>query len=198
MLEARGISFAYHNDYTLYSDLSLQVSLGERVALCAPSGFGKTTLCRILAGYLRPSKGEVLVGGKPLPMRGVCPVQLIGQHPETMVDPRQSMERMLAEAGNISEEILFNLGIREQWRRRHAHELSGGELQRFCIARALACAPRYVVADESTAMFDAVTQACVWRFLMRYCEENGIGLVFVSHSPDLVARVATRSIELSR
>ena len=196
MLEARGISFAYHGAYTLYSGLSLQVSPGERVALCAPSGFGKTTLCRILAGYLSPLKGEVLVDGKPLPMRGVCPVQLIGQHPETMVDPRQTMERMLAEAEDVSDGILSNLGIREQWRHRYAHELSGGELQRFCIARALACAPRYVVADECSVAFDAVTQARIWHFLMEWCERKGIGLVFVSHSPELVEKVATRKLDL--
>ena len=113
-----------------------------------------------------------------------------------MVDPRQTMDSMLAEAGDTPSELLLGLGIRPEWRRRHAHELSGGELQRFCIARALACAPRYLVADESTAMFDAVTQARVWRFLMRWCEKNGTGLVFVSHSPELIGHVATRTIML--
>ena len=159
MLEAKDISFAYSGGRVLYDGLSLQIAPGERVALCAPSGFGKTTLCRILAGYLKPTAGSVMVDGSPLPLRGMCPVQLIGQHPENMVDPRQTMDSMLAEAGDTPSELLLGLGIRPEWRRRHAHELSGGELQRFCIARALACAPRYLVADESTAMFDAVTQA---------------------------------------
>lgn len=196
MLEAKDISFAYSGGRVLYDGLSLQIAPGERVALCAPSGFGKTTLCRILAGYLKPTAGNVMVDGSPLPLRGMCPVQLIGQHPENMVDPRQTMDSMLAEAGDTPSELLSGLGIRPEWRRRHAHELSGGELQRFCIARALACAPRYLVADESTAMFDAVTQARVWRFLMRWCEENGAGLVFVSHSPELIDHVATRTIML--
>ncbi len=196
MLEARDISFAYRDGYTLYSGLSLQVEPGDRVALCAPSGAGKTTLCRILAGYLCPNSGSVIVDGAPLPTRGMCPVQLIGQHPERMVDPRQTMERMLAEAGGASDEILTGLGIQPSWRRRHAHELSGGELQRFCIVRALACAPRYLIADEMTAMFDAVTQAQVWRFLMQWCDARGVGLVFVSHSPELVERIATRKIAL--
>ena len=196
MLEAKDISFAYSGGRVLYDGLSLQVAPGERVALCAPSGFGKTTLCRILAGYLKPTAGSVMADGSPLPLRGMCPVQLIGQHPENMVDPRQTMDGMLVEAGDMPSELLLGLGIRPEWRRRHAHELSGGELQRFCIARALACAPRYLVADESTAMFDAVTQARVWRFLMRWCEENGTGLVFVSHSPELICHVATRTIML--
>ena len=128
MLEAKDISFAYSGGRVLYDGLSLQIAPGERVALCAPSGFGKTTLCRILAGYLKPTAGNVMVDGSPLPLRGMCPVQLIGQHPENMVDPRQTMDSMLAEAGDTPSELLSGLGIRPEWRRRHAHELSGGEL----------------------------------------------------------------------
>ena len=112
MLEAKDISFAYSGGRVLYDGLSLQIASGERVALCAPSGFGKTTLCRILAGYLKPTAGSVMVDGSPLPLRGMCPVQLIGQHPENMVDPRQTMDSMLAEAGDTPSELLSGLGIR--------------------------------------------------------------------------------------
>ena len=81
MLEARGITYAYPGARTpLYRDFDLAVGPDERVALSAPSGFGKTTLCRMLAGYDRPQKGEILVDGAPLPKRGTCPVQLILQH----------------------------------------------------------------------------------------------------------------------
>ena len=121
MLEAKDISFAYSGGRVLYDGLSLQIAPGERIALCAPSGFGKTTLCRILAGYLKPTAGSVMVDGSPLPLRGMCPVQLIGQHPENMVDPRQAMDSMLAEAGDTPSELLSGLGIRPEWRRRHAH-----------------------------------------------------------------------------
>ena len=196
MLEAKGISFSYPGSYTLYNNLNFTLYPSERVAICAPSGFGKTTLCRILSGYLQPNEGCVLVDGKLLPLRGVCPVQLIGQHPENMVDPRQTMDRVLAEAGDVPRDILEGLGVQPKWLSRHAHELSGGELQRFCIARALACAPRYLIADECTAMFDAVTQAQVWRFLIDWCTQNEVGLAFVSHSPDLVEKVATRKVVL--
>lgn len=120
MLEAKDISFAYSGGRVLYDGLSLQIAPGERVALCAPSGFGKTTLCRILAGYLKPTAGSVMVDGSPLPLRGMCPVQLIGQHPENMVDPRQTMDSMLAEAGDTPSELLSGLGIRPEWRCRHA------------------------------------------------------------------------------
>ena len=196
MLEARDITFGYPGAKPLYSGFSLQVEPGERVALQAPSGFGKTTLCRVLAGFERPQAGEVLLDGQPLPRRGVCPVQLIQQHPEQAVDPRLRMRKTLAEAGDVPQELLDNLGIREEWMQRYPHELSGGELQRFCIARALAANPRYLVADEVSTMLDALTQAQIWRFLMDETSRRGIGLVFVSHSPALTDRIATRVVRL--
>ena len=79
---------------------------------------------------------------------------------------------------------------------RRPHELSGGELMRLAMVRALACQPRYLVADESTAMLDAVTQAELWQVLMGLQERDGWGLALVSHSPALLSRVATRTFAL--
>lgn len=197
MLEARNISFGYSKSNLLYTNLNLSILPGERVALTAPSGFGKTTLCQILAGYLQPTSGEVLVDGQPLPKRGVCPVQMIWQHPEQVLDPRMRMRDSLAEAGDVSQELLDDLGIRPEWMTRFPHELSGGEMQRFCIARALASNPRYLICDETSTMLDAVTQAHIWHVLVRYAEEHEIGMVFVSHSPALTQRIATRILPLA-
>ena len=195
MLEVRDLSFGYGKK-PLYEGFNLAVESNERVALRAPSGFGKTTLCRLLAGYEQPSAGNVLGDGDPLPKRGVCPVQMIWQHPETAVDPRMRMEQTLAEAGGASDELLNALGIQDRWLSRYPHELSGGELQRFCIARAFAVHPRYLIADEVSTMLDAVTQAQIWRFLISETQARDIGLVFVSHSPALTERAATRMVDL--
>lgn len=196
MLEARDITFGYAKGAPIYEGFSLSVEPGERVALLAPSGFGKTTLCRLLAGYEKPQAGEVLCDGEPLPESGVCPVQLIGQHPELAVDPRLRMERTLAEAGEVDSALLDALGICAEWLRRYPHELSGGELQRFCIARAVATRPRYLIADEVSTMLDALTQAQIWHFLLDWQRESGAGIVLVSHSPALVGRLATRMVAL--
>ncbi|GAA6489712.1 ABC transporter ATP-binding protein [Gordonibacter urolithinfaciens] len=197
MLEARGITYAYPGGARpLYQGFDLAVAPDERVALCAPSGFGKTTLCRLLAGYERSQAGEILVDDAPLPRRGACPVQMIWQHPEAAVDPRMRMGATLAEAGEVPLRLLDDLGIQKRWLSRYPHELSGGELQRFCIARALAANPRYLVADEVSTMLDAVTQAQIWRFLVDETARRGIGVVFVSHSPALTERVATRAVRL--
>jgi peptide/nickel transport system ATP-binding protein len=103
---------------------------------------------------------------------------------------------VLDEGGTVTSQLREELGIRDEWLARHPHELSGGELQRFCIARALAAGPRYLIADEISTMLDAVTQARIWQTLLSACEARSIGLVFVSHSPALTRRLATRTIEL--
>lgn len=197
MLEARSISFGYGNGRLVLQDFNLRVTPGERVALVAPSGFGKSTACRLLAGYERPASGEVLADGKPLPRKGACPVQLIQQHPELAVDPRRRMESTLLEAGEIQPELVRRFGIRSEWMSRFPHELSGGELQRFCIVRALMANPRYLIADEISTMLDAVTQAQIWHALIDEAQRHDMGMVLVSHSPALTERVATRVVQLA-
>ena len=203
-LEARDISFRYPCGRELYRGLSLSVEPGERVALTAPSGRGKTTLCQLLAGYLEPASGCVLADGEPVRpvarLRGeASPVQLLPQHPELAFDSRVRLGRSLGEVAGAGEacaradELLGSFGVREEWL---PHELSGGELMRLAMVRALSVRPRYLIADESTAMLDAVTQAELWHVLMGLQERDGWGLVLVSHSPALVGRVATRRVEL--
>lgn len=201
MLELCDITYTYPDAKTpTLTGVTLQVAPGERVALNAPSGFGKTTLCKVAAGFLRPHTGEVLVDGSPLPKRGACSVQMIFQHPELAVDPRMRLRKTLSEATKDQGErdrLCSALGIRPTWLNRYPHELSGGELQRICIARALAVHPRYLVADEISTMLDAITQADLWQFLLQETREREMGLLFVSHSPALTERIATRVIDLS-
>ena len=144
-LEARDISFKYGKGTRQILDhVNLAVEPGESVGIMAPSGYGKTTLCKILAGYERPDSGEVLVDGMPvLELRGYCPVQMVWQHPELSVNPKRRLSTVLEEGDwtfeNPSERarIEAGLGIRDEWKDRFPVEVSGGELQRFCIARAL-------------------------------------------------------------
>ncbi|MBE6468570.1 MAG: ATP-binding cassette domain-containing protein [Coriobacteriaceae bacterium] len=197
-LEATDITFGYPGARPLFEGVALSVAAGERVALSAPSGFGKTTLCRILSGYIEPQTGSVFVDGRPLPRRGARPVQLLWQHPEQAFDPRLRMARSLAEAGEVGGErcraLRERFGVREAWLSRLPHELSGGELMRCCMVRALMVGPRYLVADEATAMLDAITQAELWRALLEDVDREDMGLVMVSHSPSLVEHVATRTV----
>lgn len=95
-----------------------------------------------------------------------------------------------------SKELLERLGIRSEWCGRFPHELSGGELQRFCIARALLANPRYLVADEISTMLDALTQAQIWTAILDEACRRRLGIVFTTHSTALAQRLATREVAL--
>ena len=239
LLRAVGLSFAYGSQSPLFAGLDLEVRAGERVALLGPSGVGKTTLCRLLAGILEPSEGSVRLGAyepcggcgpavvprgsrkhrdsveslgsrkphgsvecsgsrKPRGPRGPRPVQLISQHPERAFDPRMRMRDSLGEAGDVdgglARELRNRFGVRDEWLDRLPHELSGGELMRCCLVRALMAQPDVLICDESTAMLDLVTQAELWRVIIELQDRCGFGLLFVSHSGALVRRIATRRV----
>ena len=197
ILEARDISFSYERKGAeLFSNIKFKVENNERVWVPGPSGYGKTTLCKILAGYLEPCKGQILLDGKPLPKKGYCPVQMIWQHPERAVNPRLKMENILSDGGQVENRIIEELGIEEDWLNRYPQELSGGELQRFCIARALGKETRFLIADEISTMLDLITQSQIWNFLLEEVGRRRIGLVVVSHSGELLERVCTRIVDL--
>lgn len=198
ILEAKNITFQYGKDTEyILNDFSLRIGSRERVGIVAPSGFGKTTFCKILAGYEKPDRGEVLLDGKPLDSYGrYCPVQMIWQHPEQAVNPRLRMREVLKEGDSIEEYIIQGLGIEEDWKNRFPAEISGGEMQRFCIARALGKRTRFLLADEISTMLDLITQSQIWNFLMEEVERREIGLLAVSHSMPLLESVCTRICNL--
>ena len=198
ILEAKNLSFRYEESgRKILDQFSLQVDSSERVGILAPSGFGKTTLCKILAGYEEPETGTVLMDGKSLySYKGYCPVQMIWQHPEQAVNPRLRMRNVFEEGDQVETELIKKLGIEPDWMNRFPTELSGGELERFCIARALGKRTRFLLADEISTMLDLITQSQIWHFLMEETQRRGIGMIVVSHSPELVEKVCTRVVEL--
>lgn len=197
-LEAKNLCFRYSEKSPwILNDISLTVSAGERVGIVGPSGCGKSTLAKILSGYERPNSGELFYNGKPLPDKGYCPVQMIYQHPELSVNPRWKMAKILNEAWNPDEKLLEKMGIEKAWLTRWPSELSGGELQRFCIARALSPQTNILVCDEITTMLDVITQAQVWNVLIDIAEERKMGMVVITHNIALANRVCTRIVEVA-
>ena len=195
ILEARDVTFYYpgRRKTPILEKFSMTVEDGERVGLKAPRGRGKTTLCRLLAGYEKPAKGQVLLDGRPVrEYRGVCPVQMVWQHPETVVDPLLTLGKTLNEAGAVEQHLLDALHIEPGWLTRYPSELSGGELQRFCLARALNPEVRFLLCDEISAMLDLVTQAQIWKFLLEEAQRRGLGMLVVSHDEALLEKVCTR------
>lgn len=196
-LEAKDVSFSYTaRSPRVLESVTFAVEEGERVGVIAPSGYGKSTFVKLLAGYERPTRGQVLLGGQPVSRTGRSPVQLVNQHPEQAVNPRWRMRRVLAEAEQLREEVLEGMGIEDQWLDRFPRELSGGELQRFSVARALCPGTRFLLADEISTMLDVVTQAQIWQHVLDECERRGIGLVTITHNQHLAARVCSRLVDL--
>lgn len=197
-LEAKNISFRYERRQPwVLENCSLSVERGERLALFAPSGYGKTTLAMILSGYLQPTEGEVLLDGKPLPKKGICPVQLIYQHPEKAINPRWRLRKVLEESGELREDVLAAFGIERAWLDRFPRELSGGELQRFCVARALMSGADFLICDEISTMLDVITQAQIWNTVLDEAKKRNMGIIAVTHNHHLANRIADRVFDLS-
>lgn len=163
--------------------------LGEVIGLSGYSGCGKTTLSRILAGYIEPREGKVTIANSKLKRNAFRPVQLIYQHPEKAINPRWRMHEVITESYTPSQEILDAFEIREEWLNRWPAELSGGQQQRFCIVRALHPKTRYIIADEMTTMLDAISQAKIWNVFLRICKAREIGVIVVSHEASLLNRI---------
>jgi peptide/nickel transport system ATP-binding protein len=196
-LEANNISFRYAaKDEWVLKNVSLQLEAGERVALVGPSGCGKSTLAKIMSGYIRPIEGEALLDGKHLPTKGFSPVQMVFQHPELSVNPRHKMSRILNEAWNPGKDLLWEMGIEEAWLSRWPSELSGGELQRFCVARVLCPDTKFLICDEISTMLDVITQAQIWRIVLDIAAKNRLGLLVITHNKVLAERVCQRTVYL--
>lgn len=197
MIEAKGVSYRYDRDQWVMKKLNLTVQPGEVVGLYGKSGSGKTTLSKIMAGYLKPMEGHVRIDGEMAPKKGVHPVQLVWQHPEKAINPRWRLGETLREGWEPDDELLRALGIEKAWLKRWPSELSGGELQRICLARALGPSTRYLIADEMTTMLDAITQAQIWHVVLDLVKHRNIGVLAVSHDMDLLEKITTRMIDFN-
>ena len=198
--------------------VSLTVREGESVGIVGPSGSGKSTLARILAGHLPADSGRVILEDEPVPgsWKGADRmrrrrIQLILQDPADALSPRLDVEALVgeplaivgtdeAERRTAVAEALESVGLPStgSFLRAFSHELSGGQLQRLALARALVCQPKILVADEPTAMLDASEQARLLVVLRERQVEMGLGLVLVSHDVASVRKVTDRMVVLDR
>lgn len=193
-LHMEGLGHRYPGGPWLFKDMNLEISPGEIVGIYGPSGSGKSTMAQIISGYMKAVEGNVKIDGKKMSKIAGHPVQLVWQHPEKTLNPRWRMKKSLQESGTPDPELLEALGIRNEWLNRWPSELSGGELQRFCLARALMQDADYLVADEITTMLDAVNQAQIWQALLKLSEKRNLGILAISHDHQLLERVCDRII----
>ncbi|GCD34198.1 ABC transporter ATP-binding protein [Streptomyces chrestomyceticus JCM 4735] len=189
-------------------DVSLRVRPGERVAVVGRSGSGKTTLGRCLAGLHRTYDGEVHLDGVPLPRslrnrtpRQLAAVQYVFQDAHSSFDEHRTLlaqvartavrlrGAMPADAAREAEALLAEVGLREQHFHSRPGRLSGGELQRAALARALLARPRVLVCDEITSGLDTVTRRTVLAVLDRLLRDQpDLALVWITHDLKTAAR----------
>ena len=190
MLEVRQLTIVQEGR-RLWDSVSFQVAAGERQGICAPSGYGKTTLGRVLAQWQTPTSGSVTVGGKSLSKKGYCPVQLVPQHPELTFNPYRTTGESLRDAWSPDAAWFERLAVSPAWLKRRPDELSGGELARIALLRALDPRTRYLIADEVTAQLDPHIQAQVWRVLLEEVKRRELGLIVFSHNKALLEKVCS-------
>jgi len=180
--------------------VDLDVAPGEILGLVGESGSGKTTLGKTILGAFKPTAGRVLYGARDLatlPTRSWGPLrrdlQMIFQDPLSSFNPRFTIESSLAlplrlhgicARASVSGEVaalLKRVGLGPEHASRYPHELSGGQLQRVAVARAISVKPRIIVADEPVSKLDVSVRAQVLNLLKRMNRETGVSLVFITH-----------------
>ena len=185
-LTGRNISFKYSSaSRQILKDVDITIDNKKVLGLFGDSGSGKSSLCKILAGHIKKYEGEVRLDGAEIP-KGFNPVQLIYQHPEKVMNPKWKMYEVLGESWDVPDDLLDDFGIQKSWLNRWPAELSGGELQRFSVLRALNPNTKFLIADEMTTMLDAITQVQIFESVLRIVRKRGMGLLVVSHDKDLM------------
>ncbi|GAA0924300.1 ABC transporter ATP-binding protein [Nonomuraea longicatena] len=211
MLRAHDITVRYGRR-TVLDRVSFDLPPATVVGLGGPSGCGKSTLARVMAMMLRPAGGSLSLDGAPVPgWRQRAPramrtrVALLYQQPRLAVDPKLRLREIIAEPlaaagrepGRLVEELAAEVGLTGDLMRRRPHEVSDGQLQRACLARALTLEPGYLICDEMTTMLDASTQAHLVAVVNAYRDRTGAGVLAVSHDQALLERWADSRAELT-
>lgn len=196
-LKGSNISFKYPSskEYIL-KDIDIQLDNTKITGLVGDSGSGKSTLCKILSGYVNNFEGSVTLDGKELPKKEFCPVQLIFQHPEKVMNPKWKMNAVLEESWMPDDSLLDEFGIQKSWLTRFPQELSGGELQRFSVLRSLNPKTQFIIADEMTTMLDAITQVQIITSVIDIVKKRNMGMLIVSHDMPLVNTICDEVIYL--
>ncbi len=191
------ISFKYPSSKKyILKDIDIYLDNTKVTGLVGDSGSGKSTLCKILSGYVQNFEGRLTLNGEELPKKEFCPVQLIYQHPEKVMNPKWKMADVLGESWEVPDNLLGDFGIQKSWFTRFPQELSGGELQRFSVLRALNPKTKFLIADEMTTMLDAITQVQIIDSVLKIVKERNMGFLLVSHDMDLVNTICDEVIYL--
>ena len=192
--------------------ISLDIWPGETLALVGESGSGKSTIGKTLQQLVDPTSGSIRFDGRELASLDAAgrhqlrqDIQYIFQDPYASLDPRKTVGFSIAEpirthsllSGDKAidqrvAELLVSVGLKPEHASRFPHEFSGGQRQRVCIARALSCNPRLIIADESVSALDVSIQAQIIDLLMQLQAERGLAFLFITHDMAVVEKISHR------
>lgn len=194
-------------DTVAVDGVSFEVGAGETLAIVGQSGSGKSTVARCVTRLLPVTSGRILFAGSDITQlrgRGLrrlsLEMQIVFQDPKQSFNPRLRLKRSLNEPLKIHglpsqpaiTEVLEMVGLAPSYLRRYPHELSGGELQRLAIARALLVKPRLIVLDEPVSALDVSVQAQITSLLRELQGLTGVGYLFIAHDLAVVRELAHR------
>ena len=183
------------------NDLSLTLAPGQAMGLVGESGCGKSTVARMVAGLIAPTRGEILFRGRPmaaLTRAEQLKIQMVFQDPYSSLNPRMRLGEQLAEAVRVHDiapradadsylrQVFADCGIDPVLAERYPHQVSGGQRQRFGIARALAMQPDLILCDEPVAALDVSIQAQIINLFMDLQRRRGLSYLFISHDLTVV------------
>ena len=209
ILQIDDVTASYTGIDNVLENIDLKVRRGRTVALVGESGSGKSTLARVITGLLPPHQGQVVFKGEILPpalksrkRKDLQRLQMIYQMPDTALNPRQKIRKIIGRPLAF----YFNHNRRQQEQRilelldqielpadyidRYPTELSGGEKQRICIARALAARPDLIICDEVTSALDQLVAEGILKLLLRLQQKLQVSYLFITHDLATVKAIA--------
>jgi len=209
ILEIENVSASYTGEAKVLKDIDLKIRRGRTVALVGESGSGKSTLARVITGLLTPMEGRIVFNSAELPpalksrnRENLRQLQMIYQMPDTALNPKQKINKILGrplkfyfgmkkrERNVRVKELLEQIELPENYINRYPTELSGGEKQRICIARALAAKPELVICDEVTSALDQLVAEGILQLLQNLQNELHVSYLFITHDLATVKAIA--------
>jgi peptide/nickel transport system ATP-binding protein len=211
VLQAQAVSKTYGTHLAL-QDASLRLRAGETVGIVGESGSGKSTLARCILRLIDPTSGDIHWGKDNIatwPERRLRPVrhrvQVVFQDPNRSLNPRLTIGQSMVEgarnfgagaleAERLGQELLQQMRLPEGAWQRYPSQFSGGQRQRIALARALACRPDVLVADEAVSALDVSVQAQILDLLREVQARMGLGLLFITHDLRVAAQLCDQVI----
>lgn len=210
ILSVKSLSKSYEragHKTTAVQNVSFELFGGEILGIVGTSGSGKSTLLRLICGLEAPDEGNIHLDGRELfGKRSIADkreIQMIFQDPAASFHPRRTIASSISDAfcslmgrGAVLDldSLCLEVGLSSELARRYPRSLSGGQCQRFAIARAIASSPRILLCDEITSALDVSSQAQILTLLSSLRSEKGMSMIFVSHDLAVVSTLCDRVI----